>query len=191
MVDSPLRPGTAVVVSTEGGVEYPGVLAAFNDDFVMLEFKQRAPAFRPGTTVTLELGGRAYESSVARIDGFWLTLARPDDLDSVSSRGAVRLAVTALPVVVKAPAGRVEGQVVDVSASGARLVVPASDDFTVGSTLGVWFRSATGTARIRRVDRGQGDADAGSMYLGLTFEDDAIALQRQLIRGMGGITSDS
>lgn len=191
MEDMPVRPGAAAVVSANGGTEFSGVLAAVNAQFVMIEISGRVPPFRPGTAITLQLGGRAYESSVARLDGFWLTLVRPDDLDSVSSRGAVRLAVSALPVVVKSPAGRVEGQVVDVSASGARLVVPASDDFTVGSTLGVWFRSATGTARIRRVDRGHGDADADSMYLGLTFEDDAIALQRQLVRAMGGITSDS
>src|SRR5688572_4530597 len=36
MANSPLRPGTAVVVSAAGGIEYQGVLAAFNDDVVMI-----------------------------------------------------------------------------------------------------------------------------------------------------------
>lgn len=193
MVDSPLRPGTAVVVSTEGGVEYPGVLAAFNDDVVMIEIKKRSATFRPGSAVTLEFGGRAYESSVARIDGAWVTLARPAALAGTAARGAVRLAVKALPVVATYAGQRAEGHVVDVSASGARLSIAGADHFVVDATLKLAFRSTSGTTRIRRVDAAARVADDGdgTVQLGLTFEADATELHRQLIRAMGGIRSDS
>ncbi len=194
MAQSPLRPGTAVVVSADGGVAYQGVLAAFNDDVVMIEIKKRSASFRPGTAVTLEVDGRAYESSVARIDGTWVTLARPAELAGTAARGAVRLAVKALPVVVKYAGGeRVEGHVVDVSASGARLSIAGAREFVVDATLELAFRTTSGTTRIRRVDAAAGGADDAddSVQLGLTFEANATELHRQLIRAMGGIRSDS
>ncbi|HWL41850.1 MAG TPA: PilZ domain-containing protein [Ilumatobacter sp.] len=194
MDDTPVWPGAPAVVAAESGAEYPGVLAAINDEFVVIEVTGRVPPFRPGVAVELQLGGRAYESSVARIDRGWVTLARPDGLDGVAARGAPRLGVTALPVTATFADGRVDGQVLDVSATGARMAVAQSAHFTVDSTFKLTFRSVAGTARIRRVDQADVAADGAGgelVYLGLTFEDDATELKRQLVRAMGGITYES
>lgn len=183
MDDTPVRTGAAAVVTAaDGGREYPGLLAAVNADFLMIEVTGRSPTYRPGTAVTLQVGGRGYATSVARLDGNWLTLARPDDL-GVGGRGAVRLAATALPVSAKVAGERIDGHVVDVSASGARLTIAPHAAFTVDATLALVYRSTGGTVRVRRVEA----ADAEQVHLGLTFEGDAVELQRQLIRAMGNI----
>ncbi len=194
MEENSLRAGTPVALSADGGIEYAGVLAAFNDDFLMVEMVKRSPSFRPGTPVTVELAGRAYDTSVTHVDGAWVTLARPAELAGVAGRGAVRLAMDALPVTVKHANGRVDGEVVDVSASGARVRVPAVDAFVADATFDLVYRRWAGKIRVRRVEPAAADGaegDAPSVHLGVTFEDSATDVHRQLIRAMGGIRSDS
>lgn len=188
MDDAQVRPGTAAVVTAaEGGRDYPGVLAAANAEFLMVEVSGRTPTYRPGTAVTLQLGGREYATSVARLDGSWLTLERPSELAGVAGRAAVRLAAKQLPVTAKVAGERIDGHIVDVSASGARLAIAPHERFVVDATLALVYKSVGGTVRVRRVE--PPDAPDAPAHLGLTFEDDADGLQRQLIRAMGGITN--